>query len=145
MHFIVKFKTTCMKFLLQIWILYILDIIEYMCLIYAITVLCLPSIFINTFINNNKKTNFKTSIADILLKCVYKYVIRKYKNCIRNKIKKTIVLFFRRPCMKWQYGQITRYFSKRALCRQNSPPSDPHQSISRYLLEGFFCFCTGYL
>lgn len=47
--------------------------------------------------NNNKKTNFKTSIADILLKCVYKYVIRKYKNCIRNKIKKTIVLFLEDP------------------------------------------------
>lgn len=51
------------------------------------------SIFINIFINNNKKINFKISIVDILLKCVYKYVIRKYKNCICNKIKKIIVLF----------------------------------------------------
>lgn len=77
--------------------MYILDIIEYMCLIYAITVLCLPSIFINTFINNNKKTNFKTSIADILLKCVYKYVIRKYKKLHTYKMKKTIVVFIEDP------------------------------------------------
>lgn len=93
MYFIVKFKIICMKFLFQIWILYIFDIIEYMCFIYVIIVFCLFSILINIFINNNKKINFKISIVDILLKCVYKYVIRKYKNCISNKIKKIIVLF----------------------------------------------------
>lgn len=96
-RFNVKYKTTCMKFsALDVAFVYF-DIIKYMCLIYALTVYCLPSLFINTFINNNKKTNFKTSIADILLKCVYKYVIRKYKNCIRNKIKKTVVLFLEDP------------------------------------------------